>query len=48
MPAIVGSRALRLRETARNLVDADVLMREAEVLLDENQWALRQSLRGLE
>ena len=56
MPAIVRSRALRLREAARNLVkqsqqlcdNGDVLMREAEVLLDQNQWALRRSLQGLE
>ena len=54
MPVIVRSRAVALREAAWNLVKqsqqlhdtADVLMHEAEVLLDKTQRALRRSLRG--
>jgi len=54
LPAEVRRRAAAARETAWNLVkqshqlrdSADVLVREAEALLDENQRALRRSLRG--
>jgi hypothetical protein len=56
LPVEVRRRAAAAREAARNLVkqsqqlrdNADVLMREAEVLLQVNQWALRWSLRGRE
>src|SRR5262249_4817340 len=54
--AEVRRRATAAREAARNLVkrsqqlrdNADVLLREAEVLLQANQWALRWALRGRE
>ena len=56
LPAEVRRRAAAAREAARHLVkqsqqlrdNAEVLMREAEVLLQVNQWALRRSLRGRE
>ena len=56
LPAEVRRRAAATREAAWNLVkqsqqlrdNADVLMREAEVLLQVNQWALRRLLRGRE
>src|SRR5262245_50029706 len=54
LPAELRRRAAALREAARNLVkqsqqlrdNADVLLREAEMLFQESQWALRRSLRG--